>query len=65
MPGVIVRSADYCDLKEVIEEIFSKFPLALSGKRVFVKPNILLPYEVEKAVTTHPSLGFVLAASSF
>lgn len=54
--SVLIQKANYSDIQEKVEAVFERFPMDLSGKKVFVKPNILGPYKPEKSVTTHPSL---------
>ncbi|MBR9679842.1 MAG: DUF362 domain-containing protein [Candidatus Altiarchaeota archaeon] len=52
----IVQIADYKDYKNTrfIKAFVKK--TGLKGKKVLVKPNLLLPALPEKAVTTHPSI---------
>ncbi len=56
MSKVLIRNASYDEIANVVEEVFSLFPLDVSGKKVLVKPNILGPFSPDKAVTTHPNL---------
>ncbi|MBI4743775.1 MAG: DUF362 domain-containing protein [Actinobacteria bacterium] len=53
---VLIKKASYDNVYPVIKDIFDVFPLDVENKRVFIKPNILGPFEKEKAVTTHPSI---------
>lgn len=58
MSKVIIRRAEYEDgnLKDTIYEILDKIThnIALSGKNVLIKPNLLSAAPPEKAITTHP-----------
>jgi uncharacterized protein (DUF362 family)/Pyruvate/2-oxoacid:ferredoxin oxidoreductase delta subunit len=56
MPRVIIRKATYENLSQVIREIFEIFPMDLQGKKVFIKPNLVISSPPEKAATTHPAL---------
>lgn len=53
---VLIEDANYENIYPVIKNVFKVFPLEIKNKRIFIKPNILGPFEVEKAVTTHPSI---------
>jgi uncharacterized protein (DUF362 family)/ferredoxin len=53
---VLIENADYENIYPVIKNVFKVFPLEIKNKRIFIKPNILGPFGVEKAVTTHPSV---------
>lgn len=54
MYDVLILKASYDDLSDPIKEIFQTFPLALTGKKILIKPNIVLGREPEAAATTHP-----------
>lgn len=54
MSKVIIYDNAQRDVKNIIEDIFRKFPLDVSGKKILVKPNMLGPFEQEKGVTTNP-----------
>ena len=56
MSQVLVRNSDYGQLREVIQEIFDRFPIEFKNKRVFIKPNLVRAAPPEKAATTHPAL---------
>ena len=53
---VYITKSDYRMIDKSVEEIFSKFPLDVSGKKVWVKPNLIGAFPIEKGVTTHPNL---------
>ncbi|MBR5868951.1 MAG: DUF362 domain-containing protein [Clostridia bacterium] len=44
----------YGAIKAAVEEVLENFPLPVSGKKVVVKPNLLLARTPENASTTHP-----------
>ncbi|KPK92416.1 MAG: hypothetical protein AMJ94_05025 [Deltaproteobacteria bacterium SM23_61] len=56
MSKVVIRKATYESLTPIIREIFEIFPLDLQGKKVFIKPNLVVPSPPEMAATTHPAL---------
>lgn len=56
MHKVLILPADYQDCQDAVEKIFQAFPLAIEGKRVLIKPNVLRPARPEEAVTTHPAI---------
>jgi len=53
---VFLREADYATAASSIKELMSLSGIEFRGKKVLVKPNILLGATPEKAVTTHPSI---------
>lgn len=56
MSTVTIMDASYEDCHKAIERIFQQFPLALEGKKVVIKPNVLRSSSPEEGVTTHPSV---------
>lgn len=56
MTTVRIYEADYEHMDEVISKLFGDFRFVWTNKKVLVKPNILGPYNPEKARTTHPSI---------
>lgn len=56
MAKVVVYDTDYSQVERTVEAIFQKFPFSLQDKLIFVKPNILGSYKVERGVTTHPNV---------
>ncbi len=61
MSKVIIRKAAYNDLTQIIREIFEVFPIDLTQKKVFIKPNLVEAAPPEKAITTHPVLLAAIA----
>ncbi len=53
---VYIQHAEYEKADEAVENIFRRFPLDVSGKLVWVKPNMLGDFIPERHVTTHPSV---------
>ena len=56
---VVVYNADYDKelLKEKIKKALDYFNLpTLEGKKILIKPNLLMSAPPEKAITTHPIL---------
>lgn len=53
---VAVYDTDYSQVGHAVEAVFRKFSFLLQDKLVFVKPNILGSYKVERSVTTHPNI---------
>ncbi|MBC7230956.1 MAG: DUF362 domain-containing protein [Actinobacteria bacterium] len=53
---VLVLEAGYDEglLRERMRQILEEFPLALDGKEVLVKPNLLGPWPGESGIITHP-----------
>jgi len=51
-----VDSYEYTQIKKAVDEVFSAFPMDYEGKKVAVKPNLLLARSPENASTTHPNL---------
>ena len=57
-PPVFIRDAAYDSgrLDSVVSELLDASGLDVQGRSVLVKPNILWPFEVERAITTHPAV---------
>jgi len=57
-PSVFIRDATYdsARLEAVVSELIAASGLDVQGRSVLVKPNILGPFEVERAITTHPAV---------
>ena len=55
---VFLRDATYdsARLDAVVSELMDASGLDVQGRSVLVKPNILGPFEVERAITTHPAV---------
>jgi uncharacterized protein (DUF362 family) len=56
MSKVMIHPATYEHLSEAIDRAFELFPLALKGKKVLIKPNVLRDTEAKEGVTTHPAV---------
>jgi len=56
MSKVMIHPATYENLGEAIDRAFELFPLALKGKRVLIKPNVLRDTDPKEGVTTHPAV---------
>lgn len=56
MHTVMIHPADYQDCQTAVERAFEMFPLAIAGKKVLIKPNVLRPARPEEAITTHPAV---------
>lgn len=56
MCDVLILEAGYDDLAGPINQIFQTFPLPMEGKKVLIKPNIVLGRSPEAAATTHPAV---------
>ena len=55
MERVAIYDACYDDsLRGVMRRVLDDSRLEVAGKTVFVKPNILGPFECERGITTHP-----------
>ena len=56
MSRVMIHPATYEHLSEAIDRAFGLFPLAITGKKVLIKPNVLRDTDAEEGVTTHPAV---------
>ncbi len=56
MHKVLIHPADYQDCQEAVDRAFRLFPGPVTGRTVFVKPNVLRPARPEEAITTHPAI---------
>jgi uncharacterized protein (DUF362 family)/NAD-dependent dihydropyrimidine dehydrogenase PreA subunit len=56
MHKVLIANTTYQDCREAVTQIFAAFPLAIRGKRVLVKPNLVKPAEPEAGLITHPAI---------
>ena len=56
MHKVMINPAEYDDCFDAIERAFEIFPLAIEGRKVIVKPNVLTYSSPEEGITTHPSI---------
>ncbi|MFQ6618324.1 MAG: DUF362 domain-containing protein [Fidelibacterota bacterium] len=53
---VVILDADYEGVGDPLREALEYFDLDLSGKNVFIKPNMLSRSSPERGVTSHPSI---------
>lgn len=57
MPSrVMIHPATYENVDEAVKEAFRLFPLAIQGKKVLVKPNVLRASEAGEGIVTHPAV---------
>jgi uncharacterized protein (DUF362 family)/Pyruvate/2-oxoacid:ferredoxin oxidoreductase delta subunit len=56
MQRVMIDAATYDSCREAVDHAFELFPLAVRGKRVLVKPNVLRGSDPDEAIVTHPAL---------
>jgi uncharacterized protein (DUF362 family)/NAD-dependent dihydropyrimidine dehydrogenase PreA subunit len=56
MAKVMIHPATYDSVAEAVDRAFELFPLAVKGKTVFVKPNVLRGSESREGIVTHPTV---------
>jgi uncharacterized protein (DUF362 family)/NAD-dependent dihydropyrimidine dehydrogenase PreA subunit len=56
MQKVMIHPASYQACQAAVDRAFELFPVAVTGRRVFIKPNVLRPANPEEAITTHPTV---------
>lgn len=56
MPQVMIHPADYDTVRPAVDRAFALFPLALKGKKVLIKPNLLRGSEAKEGVVTNPAV---------
>jgi uncharacterized protein (DUF362 family)/Pyruvate/2-oxoacid:ferredoxin oxidoreductase delta subunit len=59
MHQVMIHPATYDSVRPAVDRAFERFPLAVHGKRVLIKPNVLRASQAAEGIVTHPA---VLAA---
>jgi len=52
----MLRQATYATCRAAVDNVFKLFPLAIAGKKVLLKPNVLRRAAPEEGVTTHPAV---------
>ena len=52
----MIHPASYDNLGEAIDRAFELFPLAIRGKKILVKPNVLRDTDAKEGITTHPAV---------
>jgi uncharacterized protein (DUF362 family)/NAD-dependent dihydropyrimidine dehydrogenase PreA subunit len=56
MGTVALYDSTYESAADVVETAFKNFAVDLKNKTVLIKPNFIGPFEVRRAITTHPSV---------
>jgi uncharacterized protein (DUF362 family)/NAD-dependent dihydropyrimidine dehydrogenase PreA subunit len=56
MPKVMIHPATYENVRQAVERVFEIFPLALDGKKVLIKPNLLRTSEAAEGIVTNPAV---------
>lgn len=56
MSRVMINPADYGNVREAVDRAFELFPLALEGKKVLIKPNVLRASRAGEGIVTHPAV---------
>jgi len=56
MHKVMIHPASYQDCQAAVDRAFALFPVAITGRKVCIKPNVLRAAEPEEGITTHPAV---------
>ncbi len=56
MSKVLIHPATYENVRLAVDRAFELFPLALEGKKVLIKPNVLRASEAREGIVTHPAV---------
>jgi uncharacterized protein (DUF362 family)/NAD-dependent dihydropyrimidine dehydrogenase PreA subunit len=56
MRKVMIHPASYQDCRAAVDRAFELFPVAIKGRKVVIKPNVLRAAYPEEAITTHPAV---------
>jgi uncharacterized protein (DUF362 family)/NAD-dependent dihydropyrimidine dehydrogenase PreA subunit len=56
MQKVLIHPASYDDVREAVDRAFALFPVAIRGRKVLVKPNVLRAGAPHEGITTHPAV---------
>lgn len=56
MAKVMIHPATYDSVAEAVDKAFELFSLAVKGKTVFIKPNVLRGSEAREGIVTHPAV---------
>ena len=56
MPQVLIHPATYDTIRGSVDRAFELFPLALRGKKVLIKPNVLRASEAREGIVTNPAV---------
>jgi uncharacterized protein (DUF362 family)/NAD-dependent dihydropyrimidine dehydrogenase PreA subunit len=52
----MIHQANYENVRQAVDRAFELFPLALFGKSVLIKPNVLRASEASEGIVTHPAV---------
>jgi uncharacterized protein (DUF362 family)/NAD-dependent dihydropyrimidine dehydrogenase PreA subunit len=53
---VLIHPATYADCRAAVDRAFELFPVAIAGKKVLLKPNVLRAGAPLEGITTHPAV---------
>ena len=53
---VLIHPATYENVRPAVDRTFELFPLALQGKKVLIKPNVLRASEAREGIVTNPAV---------
>ncbi len=56
MPRVMIHQASYENVGKAVDRAFELFPLAISGKKVLIKPNVLRASMASEGIVTNPAV---------
>ena len=56
MSKVMIHPASYENVRQAVDRAFELFPMALSGKKVLIKPNVLRSSEPKEGIVTNPAV---------
>jgi len=56
MSKVMIHPASYENVRQAVDQAFELFPVALSGKKVLIKPNVLRSSETKEGIVTNPAV---------
>jgi len=56
MSRVMIHPASYENVRLAVERVFELFPIAIKGKKVFIKPNVLRSSTASENIVTNPSV---------
>ena len=56
MSKVMILPATYENVHQAVERVFELFPLALEGKKVLIKPNLLRGSDAAEGIVTNPAV---------
>ena len=56
MTKVMIHPATYDNVRQAVDRTFEIFPVAVKGKTVLIKPNVLRSSEAREGIVTHPAV---------